>query len=117
MRDDEMAALRRIFEGVIEDLNDSDRPPSGMRMAAAVEQYVPGMLDELERLREIARAAASANGPLVQDSEFLHWTCGLCGETADWKPSSEDAGRSAFVHAPDCPVTKARELLGTAGCL
>lgn len=78
---------------------------------------VPALLDEVERLqttnatmREIVERVAES-GALVQDSEYLSWTCGLCDAGAEWFPRLEDGGEAEVVHTPDCPVIKARALL------
>lgn len=67
-------------------------------------------------MREIVQAFAKDNGPLVQDREYGAYDCGRCdGVPEQWKDGTYAMERDAFIHAPDCPVTKARELLGKEG--
>lgn len=122
MTDEELAMIRGRNKGVAH-LAEIQPVPAVAAQVARAAIDADALLAEVERLRvenaamrEIVQAFAKDNGPLVQDREYGAYDCGCCdGVPEQWKDGTYAMERDAFIHAPDCPVTKARELLGKAG--
>ena len=111
MTDEELAAIKAMLE-----THGKPYDPDGEFWTVPGREQLLRLVAEVERLREIARAVANfSSRPVGAITAEYFGDCPFCRIVVhvifpptwlDATPSRDD------IHTPDCPVAKARALLG-----